>query len=115
MPVFEEGEDGAGSFNLIRNGTFLARVSETEFEVVAKTTSRSGFCGAKTRTVGKHHGAQARARTAHDLRRGKGLSRAAGTASMDETCAADGSVPDPETEHLMQLAKDALGIEIEIE
>ena len=34
---------------------------------------------------------------------------------MREACAADGSVPDPETEHLMQLAKDALGIEIEIE
>ena len=72
--VFEEGEDGAGSFNLIRNGTFLARVSETEFEVVAKTSF------AKTRTVEKHHGAQTRARTAHDLRRRKGLSRAAGTA-----------------------------------
>ena len=45
--VFEEGEDGAGSFNLIRNGTFLARVSETEFEVVAKTSFAKRFAEQK--------------------------------------------------------------------
>lgn len=45
--VFEEGEDGAGSFNLIRNGTFLTRVSETEFEVVAKTSFAKRFAEQK--------------------------------------------------------------------
>ena len=34
--VFEEGEDGAGSFNLIRNGTVLSEVGEKAFIVIAK-------------------------------------------------------------------------------
>ena len=34
--VFEEGEDGAGSFNLIRNGTVLTEVGEKAFVVIAK-------------------------------------------------------------------------------
>ena len=34
--VFEEGEDGAGSFNLIRNGTVLSEVGEKSFIVIAK-------------------------------------------------------------------------------
>ena len=34
--VFEEGEDGAGSFNLIRNGTVLAEVGDKNFIVIAK-------------------------------------------------------------------------------
>lgn len=34
--VFEEGEDGAGSFNLIRTGTLLAEVGEKSFIVIAK-------------------------------------------------------------------------------
>ena len=113
--VFEEGEDGAGSFNLIRNGTFLARVSETEFEVVAKTSFAKRFAEQKRgqlesimeRKLGR--GLRmicVEEKNYHALQERQG---------MDETCAADGSVPDPETEHLMQLAKDALGIEIEIE
>ena len=113
--VFEEGEDGAGSFNLIRNGTFLARVSETEFEVVAKTSFAKRFAEQKRgqlesimeRKLGR--GLRmicVEEKDYHALQERQGL---------DETCAADGSVPDPETEHLMQLAKDALGIEIEIE
>lgn len=113
--VFEEGEDGAGSFNLIRNGTFLARVSETEFEVVAKTTFAKRFAEQK----------RGQLESIMERKLGRGLRMICveekdyhalqERQSMDETCAADGSVPDPETEHLMQLAKDALGIEIEIE
>ena len=113
--VFEEGEDGAGSFNLIRNGTFLARVSETEFEVVAKTSFAKRFAEQKRgqlesimeRKLGR--GLRmicVEEKNYHALQERQG---------MREACAADGSVPDPETEHLMQLAKDALGIEIEIE
>lgn len=113
--VFEEGEDGAGSFNLIRNGTFLVRVSETEFEVVAKTSFAKRFAEQKRgqlesimeRKLGR--GLRmicVEEKNYHALQERQG---------MREACAADGSVPDPETEHLMQLAKDALGIEIEIE
>ena len=114
--VFEEGEDGAGSFNLIRNGTFLARVSETEFEVVAKTSFAKRFAeqkrGQLESIMGRKLGRGLRMicveeKDYHALQERQG---------MDETCAADSSIPeDPETEHLMQLAKDALGIEIEIE
>lgn len=113
--VFEEGEDGAGSFNLIRNGTFLARVSETEFEVVAKTTFAKRFAEQK----------RGQLESIMERKLGRGLRMICveekdyhalqERQGMDEACAADGSVPDPETEHLMQLAKDALGIEIEIE
>ena len=111
--VFEEGEDGAGSF--IRNGTFLARVSETEFEVVAKTSFAKRFAEQK----------RGQLESIMERKLGRGLRMICveekdyhalqERQGMDETCAADGSVPDPETEHLMQLAKDALGIEIEIE
>lgn len=113
--VFEEGEDGAGSFNLIRNGTFLARVSETEFEVVAKTSFAKRFAEQK----------RGQLESIMERKLGRGLRMICveekdyhalqERQGMDETCAANGSVPDPETEHLMQLAKDALGIEIEIE
>ena len=113
--VFEEGEDGAGSFNLIRNGTFLARVSETEFEVVAKTTFAKRFAEQK----------RGQLESIMERKLGRGLRMICveekdyhalqERQGMREACAADGSVPDPETEHLMQLAKDALGIEIEIE
>ncbi|MBQ1959689.1 MAG: DNA polymerase III subunit gamma/tau [Firmicutes bacterium] len=41
--VFEEGEDGAGSFNLIRNGTVLAAVAENNFTVIAKTDFAKKF------------------------------------------------------------------------
>ena len=113
--VFEEGEDGAGSFNLIRNGTFLARVSETEFEVVAKTSFAKRFVEQK----------RGQLESIMERKLGRGLRMICveekdyhalqERQGMREACAADGSVPDPETEHLMQLAKDALGIEIEIE
>ena len=114
--VFEEGEDGAGSFNLIRNGTFLARVSETEFEVVARTSFAKRFAEQK----------RGQLESIMERKLGRGLRMICveekdyhalqERQGMDETCAADGSIPeDPETEHLMQLAKDALGIEIEIE
>ena len=113
--VFEEGEDGAGSFNLIRNGTFLARVSETEFEVVAKTSFAKRFAEQK----------RGQLESIMERKLGRGLRMICveekdyhalqERQGMCEACAADGSVPDPETEHLMQLAKDALGIEIEIE
>ena len=114
--VFEEGEDGAGSFNLIRNGTFLARVSETEFEVVAKTSFAKRFAEQK----------RGQLESIMERKLGRGLRMICveekdyhalqERQGMRETCAADGSIPeDPETEHLMQLAKDALGIEIEIE
>ena len=113
--VFEEGEDGAGSFNLIRNGTFLARVSETEFEVVAKTSFAKRFAEQK----------RGQLESIMERKLGRGLRMICveekdyhalqERQGMREACAADGSVPDPETEHLMQLAKDALGIEIEIE
>ena len=35
--IFEEGEGSASSFNLIRSGTILGSVGETQFTVLAKT------------------------------------------------------------------------------
>ncbi len=118
--VFEEGEDGAGSFNLIRNGTFLTRVSETEFEVVAKTSFAKRFAEQKREqleTIMEHK----LGRRLHMLcveekdYRTLQAQTADGTRKADGVSTADRSAGDPEVEHLMQLAKDALGIEIEIE
>ena len=118
--VFEEGEDGAGSFNLIRNGTFLTRVSETEFEVVAKTSFAKRFAEQKREqleTIMEHK----LGRRLHMLcveekdYRTLQAQTADGTRKAGGVSTADRSAGDPEVEHLMQLAKDALGIEIEIE
>lgn len=118
--VFEEGEDGAGSFNLIRNGTFLTRVSETEFEVVAKTSFTKRFAEQKREqleTIMEHK----LGRRLHMLcveekdYRTLQAQTADGTRKAGGVSTADRSAGDPEVEHLMQLAKDALGIEIEIE
>lgn len=118
--VFEEGEDGAGSFNLIRNGTFLTRVSETEFEVVAKTSFAKRFAEQKREqleTIMEHK----LGRRLHMLcveekdYRTLQAQTADGTRKADGVSTADRPAGDPEAEHLMQLAKDALGIEIEIE
>ena len=51
--VFEEGEDGAGSFNLIRNGTVLARVDENNFTVIAKTAFAKKFTEQKREDIEK--------------------------------------------------------------
>ena len=110
--VFEEGEDGAGSFNLIRNGTFLARVGESEFEVVARTPFAKRFTEQKRQ--------QLEAIMAHKLGR-----------SMRMLCVEEkeyqrlqvqndsqdgaGGASDPQKEQLAQMAREALGIDIEIE
>lgn len=118
--VFEEGEDGAGSFNLIRNGTFLTRVSETEFEVVAKTSFAKRFAEQKREqleTIMEHKlGRRLRMLCVEEKDyRTLQAQTADGTRKADGVSTADRSAGDPEVEHLMQLAKDALGIEIEIE
>ena len=51
--VFEEGEDGAGSFNLIRNGTVLAAVAENNFTVIAKTAFAKKFTEQKRDEIEK--------------------------------------------------------------
>ena len=51
--VFEEGEDGAGSFNLIRNGTVLACVDEKNFTVIAKTAFAKKFTEQKREDIEK--------------------------------------------------------------
>ena len=118
--VFEEGEDGAGSFNLIRNGTFLTRVSETEFEVVAKTSFAKRFAEQKREqleTIMEHKlGRRLRMLCVEEKDyRALQAQTADGTRKAGGVSTADRSAGDPEVEHLMQLAKDALGIEIEIE
>ena len=118
--VFEEGEDGAGSFNLIRNGTFLTRVSETEFEVVAKTSFAKRFAEQKREqleTIMEHKlGRRLRMLCVEEKDyRTLQAQTADGTRKANGVSTADRSAGDPEVEHLMQLAKDALGIEIEIE
>lgn len=118
--VFEEGEDGAGSFNLIRNGTFLTRVSETEFEVVAKTSFAKRFAEQKREqleTIMEHKlGRRLRMLCVEEKDyRTLQAQTADGTRKAGGVSTADRSAGDPEVEHLMQLAKDALGIEIEIE
>lgn len=118
--VFEEGEDGAGSFNLIRNGTFLTRVSETEFEVVAKTSFAKRFAEQKREqleTIMEHKlGRRLRMLCVEEKDyRTLQAQTADGTRKAGGVSTADGPAGDPEVEHLMQLAKDALGIEIEIE
>lgn len=118
--VFEEGEDGAGSFNLIRNGTFLTRVSETEFEVVAKTSFAKRFAEQKREqleTIMEHKlGRRLRMLCVEEKDyRALQAQIADGTRKAGGVSTADRSAGDPEVEHLMQLAKDALGIEIEIE
>ena len=118
--VFEEGEDGAGSFNLIRNGTFLTRVSETEFEVVAKTSFAKRFAEQKREqleTIMEHKlGRRLRMLCVEEKDyRTLQAQTADGTRKAGGVSTADRSAGDPEAEHLMQLAKDALGIEIEIE
>ena len=110
--VFEEGEDGAGSFNLIRNGTFLARVGESEFEVVARTAFAKRFTEQKRQ--------QLEAIMEHKLGRSmrmlcveeKEYQRLkAQNGSQD----AAGGASDPQKEQLAQMAREALGIDIEIE
>ena len=110
--VFEEGEDGAGSFNLIRNGTFLARVGESEFEVVARTAFAKRFAEQKRQ--------QLEAIMEHKLGRSmrmlcveeKEYQRLkAQNGSQD----AAGGASDPQKEQLAQMAREALGIDIEIE
>ncbi len=111
--VFEEGEDGAGSFNLIRNGTFLARVGESEFEVVARTAFAKRFAEQKRQ--------QLEAIMAHKLGRSMRMlcveekeyqSLQAQSGSQKQ---ADGSAGDPQKAQLAQMAREALGIDIEIE
>ena len=111
---------GAGSFNLIRNGTFLTRVSETEFEVVAKTSFAKRFAEQKREqleTIMEHKlGRRLRMLCVEEKDyRTLQAQTADGTRKAGGVSTADRSAGDPEVEHLMQLAKDALGIEIEIE
>lgn len=49
--VFEEGEDGAGSFNLIRNGTVLAEVSEKTFTVIATSPFAKRYAQQKQQLI----------------------------------------------------------------
>ena len=103
--VFEEGEDEAGSFNLIRNGTSLARVDENSFTVISKTPFAKKFTEQKREDLER-------------IMAGK-LGR-----PVRMICYAEGeNIPgqaekQKHTEDLNQLAKqasDILGIDIEFE
>ena len=110
--VFEEGEDGAGSFNLIRNGTFLARVGETEFEVVARTDFAKRFTEQKRQqleAIMEHKLGRRMRMICLEEREYQNLQAKSGARHGAE---------DPRQEQKAQLAKlaqEALGIEIEIE
>lgn len=51
--VFEEGEDEAGSFNLIRSGTRLIHADETTFTVVAGSDFTKKYVEQKRKTIEK--------------------------------------------------------------
>ena len=103
--VFEEGEDGAGSFNLIRNGTVLAAITENNFTVIAKTAFAKKFTEQKRDEIEK-------------IMAGK-LGR-----PMRMLCYAEGeNIPgqppvqkqEENLEELARQASDILGIDIEFE
>ncbi len=49
--VFEEGEDGAGSFNLIRNGTVLTDVGDKTFTVIATSSFTKRYAEQKRQQI----------------------------------------------------------------
>ena len=111
--VFEEGEDGAGSFNLIRNGTFLARVGESEFEVVARTPFAKRFTEQKRQqleTIMEHKLGRSMRMLCVEEKEYQSLHAQGGSQH-----AAAGGAGDPQKEQLAQMAREALGIDIEIE
>lgn len=98
--VFEEGEGSASSFNLIRSGTVLGSVGETQFIVLAKT----GFAKRYAEKMGP------------ELERL--MERHVGR-HLKMTCKMEaeevGNDQDSEMEALAKMASETLGISVEIE
>ncbi len=103
--VFEAGEDEAGSFNLIRNGTALRHVGDGNFTVFAKSTFIKKYAEQKRDEIERI--------MSHKLGR-----------PMRMLCYAEGekiqgdgaeTVYTDDTQELARKASDILGIDIEIE
>ncbi len=100
--IFEEGEDMAGSFNLIRSGTKLHHVGKDNFTVVAN----SGFTG---RYVEQKRQEIEKLMEKHTGRHLKLICRLQGELESAEPS------EDKETERIAKEAEKLLGIDIEIE
>lgn len=106
--VFEEGEDEAGSFNIIRTGTELYRVSEKNFIVAAKTNFAKKYAELQRERL--------EAIMADKL--GRHVQMICCLESELEKHAHSGEEPKSEPEDDRKLAEEAsriLGIEIEID
>ena len=98
--IFEEGEGSASSFNLIRSGTILGNVGESQFTVLAKT----GFA---QRYAEKMRPDLERLMERHVGRRLKMVCRQEAEEVRNDA--------DSEMEALAKMASETLGIHVEIE
>ena len=111
--VFEEGEDEAGSFNIIRAGTRLAHLGDRTFTVVAKTPFAKKFTEGQRTLIEKimkdklGRYTQMVCCLESELERERLVAAGASeNASKDETI---------DNEELAQRASQILGIEVEID
>ena len=110
--VFEEGEDGAGSFNLIRNGTVLKEVGEKTFTVIATSPFAKRYAeqkqqqieGIMSRKVGKPM--RMVCVSQGEAVPGSGAAGAGGTQAADKK---------ENLEDMARKASEILGMDIEIE
>ncbi|MGN1413110.1 MAG: DNA polymerase III subunit gamma/tau [Anaerovoracaceae bacterium] len=98
--IFEEGEGSASSFNLIRSGTTLGNVGESQFTVLAKT----GFA---QRYAEKMRPELERLMERHLGRHVKMICRRESEEQKQEA--------DSQFENLAKMASETLGIHVEIE
>ena len=98
--IFEEGEGSASSFNLIRSGTTLGNVGESQFTVLAKT----GFA--------QRYAEKMRPELEHLMERhlGRHLKMVCRRESEEQKKEADSQF-----ENLAKMASETLGIHVEIE
>ena len=98
--IFEEGEGSASSFNLIRSGTTLGNVGESQFTVLAKT----GFA--------QRYAEKMRPELEHLMERhlGRHLKMVCRRESEEQKQEADSQF-----ENLAKMASETLGIHVEIE
>lgn len=99
--VFEEGEDGAGSFNLIRNGTVLTEVGEKTFTVLATSPFAKRYAEQKKEQI-------------------EGIMMRKVGRPLKMVCLSQGEKVPPEgknedTEDMAKKASEILGMDIEIE
>lgn len=100
--IFEDGEDSAGSFNLIRSGTELYRVSEDSFTVVTGSSFTLRYVEQKRHELEK-------LMERHTGRAMKMICR------LKDEVSAELSAGEAETEKIAREAGELLGIDIEIE